>query len=105
MDLINFEWEDVLLISKKPEFRYGAAFCYDEKTQTGYLYGGFYFNKIESNSVGNELDRFKISDKSSAHHLENIEMLGNEKLSIQNLNKIVEDLTEEIMDLTEKGFS
>lgn len=89
LDLVNYEWEEALIFSKKPDYRHNAGFCYDNINKTVMFYGGFYFNKNEMNCFGNELDRLKIIDKNEYEGSSQLEVFNGEKIDIKNLSSLV----------------
>lgn len=86
LDLVNYEWENSILSLKQPEYRYNAGMCYDQTNKIVYFYGGFYFNKPENLSLGNELDRLKIFEDKNIENMEKIELYGGEKFNIDKIN-------------------
>jgi len=89
LDLVNYEWEEALIFSKKPDYRFNAGFCYDNNNKSVLFYGGFYFNKNEMNCFSNELDRLRIIDKNEYEGSNQIEVYNGEKIDMKNLNSLV----------------
>lgn len=62
-DITHFEWEKIYVLSGHLDSRIGGGFCYDENSTTGYIFGGSFLNRSESNCLSNDLERLKVSDK------------------------------------------
>ena len=62
LDLEKFEWSDIIPTGKEPEFRFNAGTCLDQKTNLGYIFGGFYHSQNENLAQGIELDCLLFSE-------------------------------------------
>ena len=96
LDLVNYEWEEASIFSKKPDYRYNAGFCYDNNTKCILFYGGFYFNKNEMNCFGNDLERLRIIDKNEYDVFNQIEVFNGEKIDLKNLSSLFSNKFENI---------
>ena len=96
LDLVNYEWEEALIFSKKPDYRYNAGFCYDTNAKCVLLFGGFFFNKNEMNCFGNEMERLRIIDKNEYEVFNQIEVYNGEKIDLKNLSSLFSNKFENV---------
>jgi len=48
LDMEKFEWNEISLIGKSPEFKFGCGYSVDDKDHIAYIFGGFSLNKQEN---------------------------------------------------------
>ena len=55
------------------------------------IYGGFYFDKNEVNSVSNEMDQFLICSKKEISKIEKSDLYNDEKFNLKKLDQFLQN--------------
>ncbi len=88
-DSTHFEWEKMQSLSSQIEFRFGAGCCFDNINAIGYLFGGLFLSKIESQCLSNEMEKIKFGINRDV--FDDLELVNTEKTSLESPSKIKEE--------------